>query len=80
MSPIFNNEDYGKDEDTSKGMLRRTQALTIELQGRATKVLSCHSAYILSLILYSFRILGLIEMVTFSFILKTGKGETPCYV
>ncbi|XP_063685310.1 spectrin alpha chain-like isoform X2 [Bolinopsis microptera] len=38
MSPIFNNEDYGKDEDTSKGMLRRTQALTIELQGRATKV------------------------------------------
>lgn len=38
MLSIFNNSDYGKDEDTSKGMLRRTHALLAELQSHATKV------------------------------------------
>ena len=38
MLPIFSNSEFGKDEDTSKGMLRRHEALTIELQAHATKV------------------------------------------
>ena len=38
MLPIFSNTDYGKDEDTSKGMVRRNTALTAELNSHATKV------------------------------------------
>ena len=38
MLPIFGSEEYGKDEDTSKGMLRRHEALSVELEKFGDKV------------------------------------------